>query len=358
METASSGCLQIDWLPREIIHAAMLMVGSRSLGLLDCTNTFFHQLVPRVVVEACTKFGALHLARLHKSHSIALSIAEKRMGAIVAEMTRLRLHIKRPSSEAAASVNTLRGLLGDNGADGDMLIAAGIIEPLVQVLKAGEVKGKRAAARALRKLVVNSDDRKALVTEGGVIQPLVDLLRSGDTRGKGYAAFALGALADRSNERMAEIAAAGAIPPLVDLLASGDVWDKRAAASTLGSLADRSEERSQEIVNCGAVALLVELLESGDLKGKKAPAFALGSLAVGSQERCANIIEEGAVPALVELLQKGDPHDKGYASRALLHLLPCRMMGSQPIVSVVGATLDYPVPDNLHGSLRDKLHIS
>ena len=346
--------LPIDWLPWEVIHASMLMLGSRTLARLGSSSSFFRQLVPRVVSEACARYGALHLTKLHGLTSLGLSLAEERFSAVMKELTKLKSLIKR-GKECAGAIHGLRMLLGESGVDGGILIAAGVVEPFIRVLKSGGVKDKHAAARALRKLVVGWDERKAILAHAGVIEPLVELLKHGDVRGKGYAAFALGALADRSEERMAAMSDHGAIPALVQLLATGEVWDQRAAATTLGSLADRSEVRSQEAVDGGAIPLLVALLEGADAKGRKAPAFALGSLAVGSQERCSMIIAHGAVPTLVELLQNGDPEDKGYASRALLHLLPCQNMRATQASAIVATRSECPIPDD---EFRDKLQIS
>ncbi|KAG1662519.1 hypothetical protein FOA52_000923 [Chlamydomonas sp. UWO 241] len=101
--------------------------------------------------------------------------------------------------------------LAQNDDNQVMIVAAGAIPPLVQLLRAGSRAGvQRNAAGTLLCLTYLADNHVAIAA-AGAIPPLVELVRPGsDDRPREYAARTLAALDSSSAGNRAAIDAAGA----------------------------------------------------------------------------------------------------------------------------------------------------
>jgi hypothetical protein len=95
-----------------------------------------------------------------------------------------------------------------------VIVKAGAVASLVELLRCGDTAGKTAAAEALQHLASN-DANKAKIVNAGAVAPFVELLQCGDAAGKKAAAGALQHLASNNAANQVPIAEAGAVAPLV-----------------------------------------------------------------------------------------------------------------------------------------------
>ncbi|KAH8052998.1 hypothetical protein JL720_14781 [Aureococcus anophagefferens] len=147
----------------------------------------------------------------------------------------------------------------------------------VRALREGDDAAKTAAARALYTLAVmpgvavGAEVRysyRVMIVEAGGIPPLVDLLRAGNAEANSEAARALCELAFNNAANKVLIAEAGAIPPLVELVrdrsADAKLWAARAwASNALRRLAYYNAANQVQIAEAGGIPLLVELVRDG-----------------------------------------------------------------------------------------------
>ena len=142
-----------------------------------------------------------------------------------------------------------------------LIVEAGGIAQLVQLLRDGSTESKSAAARALGNLAC-SDAYEVLIAEAGGIAPLVQLLRDGSADAKAVAAWVLRNLAcdDVNQVRIAE---ARGIPPLVDLVRDGNAWANDEAFSALRNLARHNDANAVAIAAAFSLEALVELTRRG-----------------------------------------------------------------------------------------------
>jgi vacuolar protein 8 len=195
---------------------------------------------------------------------------------------------------------------------------AGGIEPLVALLTAKDPAAGAEAARALRSLAINAEN-KVSIAQAGAIVALVTLVKSGTDDQKEQAAGALRNLAVKNADNQEKIAQAGAIAPLVTLVESGTDGQKENVAGALRNLAFNDKNKDL-IAQAGAIAPLVTLVKSGTDGQKEHAARALKNLADNNADNQVSIAEAGAIAPLVTLLQSGTDDQKEQAAGALFFL--------------------------------------
>jgi vacuolar protein 8 len=196
---------------------------------------------------------------------------------------------------------------------------AGGIVPLVALLTAQDPAAGAEAARALRSLAINAENKKS-IEQAGAFAPLVTLVQSGTDDQKEQAAGALRNLALRNAENQVLIAQAGAIAPLVTLVQSGTDGQKEQAAGALRNFAFKNAENQVLFAQAGAIVPLVTLVKSGTDSQKEYAADALRCLAYNNEENQVLIAQAGAIAPLVTLVQSGTDRQKDVAAGALFFL--------------------------------------
>ena len=136
------------------------------------------------------------------------------------------------------------------------------IEGLVRALREGDDEEKDAAADRLGDLAHYDAANRVLIVEAGAIPPLVELLRDGSADAKADAAWALRSLALNAANRVL-IAEAGGIAPLVELLRDGDIYAKHWAADALRSLAYNNDANAVAIAVAVGFDAVSELARGG-----------------------------------------------------------------------------------------------
>ena len=138
------------------------------------------------------------------------------------------------------------------------------IEGLVRALREGDDEEKDAAADRLGDLAHYDAANRVLIVEAGAIPPLVELLRDGSADAKADAAWALRSLALNAANRVL-IAEAGGIAPLVELLRDGDIYAKHWAADALRSLAYNNDANAVAIAVAVGFDAVVDLARGGQV---------------------------------------------------------------------------------------------
>ncbi|EGZ28997.1 hypothetical protein PHYSODRAFT_294341 [Phytophthora sojae] len=126
------------------------------------------------------------------------------------------------------------------------IASAGVLDPVVALLRAGNNRQKEHAICILENLLENGERRQAVLDAGAIAPEQNEMVTDGAVRVRS-------SLSSTRTARSA-IAAAGAIPPLVELLQSRSNETRAEAAFVLGQVAAESPEYKTVIINRGAGA--------------------------------------------------------------------------------------------------------
>jgi hypothetical protein len=184
------------------------------------------------------------------------------------------------------------------------IVAAGALDPIVQVLKCGDSEARENAAAALFSLSTKSTAHKALIgSSTDAIPALVKLLIDGTTRGKKDAA---GAIFDLSicHENKATAVRAGVVPPLVDLRGDEKQGIVDEALATLAILATHPEGQT-EISHVGALPLLIDIISDSSPQNKENAACILLQLCSSDPNNTYMSAKLGVCGPLGELCSTG-----------------------------------------------------
>lgn len=198
------------------------------------------------------------------------------------------------------------------------LAAAGVIIPLVSMLKSSNLEAKEAAMLALLNLAIRNERNKMTIVKAGAVTPLVELLQSENANLRETAAVAVLTLS-AADANKPVIGNSGATPFLVEILVSGSLQGKVDAVIALYNLSTYPENLAL-ILAAGAVSPLIMLLKECKKASKVAEKTTalLESLTVFEEGRSAIANEEGGILALVEVLEDGSLHSREHAVSALL----------------------------------------
>ncbi|KAK1421349.1 hypothetical protein QVD17_23604 [Tagetes erecta] len=211
-------------------------------------------------------------------------------------------------------------LLAKTGMDNRRIISeAGAIPFLVTLLSSHDPRIQENAVTALLNLSI-FDNNKVLIVAAGAIDSIVDVLGSGKTmEARENAAAAIFSLSLIDDYKVIIGSRPKAIPSLVGLLRDGTTAGKRDAATALFNLAVYSVNKVNVVVS-GAVPLLIDLLMD-DKAGITDDALAVLSLLLGCSEGLEEIRKNKVlVPILIDLLRFGSPKGKENSLTLLLGL--------------------------------------
>nr|XP_024376671.1 U-box domain-containing protein 13-like [Physcomitrium patens] len=198
----------------------------------------------------------------------------------------------------------------------DEIMAAGALDPIVQVLKYGDCEARANAAAALFSLSTKTTTNKALIgSSTDAIPALVKLLTEGTTRGKKDAASAIFDLAI-CHENKAIAVRAGVIPPLVDLLLDEKQGIVDEALATLAILATHVEGQA-EIGRVGALPLLIDIISESSPQNKENAAAILLELCCSDPNNTYMSAKLGVCGPLGELCSTGTSKARRKARKLL-----------------------------------------
>lgn len=217
--------------------------------------------------------------------------------------------------QAAGALSTL----GLNNPGNQLAIAIGLVE----LLGRGDPPAQEAVTKLLLELAGDRDSRQA-IAKAGAIHRLVVQLKSPSPMVQELAAACLTHLTADGKRNVDECSAAGGIKPLVTLLSSTSFAAQAHAATVLADMTKGTDERSAEnqlsMVKEGGIGPLVLLLNNAGADGKAAAAGALWSLAKGLPETQSAVAEAGAIVPLVKLLKGKHPVQQLKAAGAIAGL--------------------------------------
>ncbi|KAL9680706.1 hypothetical protein QQ045_012485 [Rhodiola kirilowii] len=140
-----------------------------------------------------------------------------------------------------------------------MIVGAGLVPPLIEVLRGGFPESQEHAAGALFSLSLEEDNQTAIGVLGG-LEPLLNSLRSESDRTRHDSALALYHLSLNQSNRV-KLIKLGAIPILLNLLKSKNMTGR--AILVLCNLALCTEGKSA-LLDGNAVMILVSMLREND----------------------------------------------------------------------------------------------
>ncbi|KAI5055720.1 hypothetical protein GOP47_0029619 [Adiantum capillus-veneris] len=196
--------------------------------------------------------------------------------------------------------------------------AAGVIIPLVSMLKSSAMDVKEAALLALLNLAVRNERNKVRIVKAGALNPLVELMQSEDANLRESAAAAILTLS-ASTLNKSVIGASGSTPLLVEMLTGGSLQGKVDAVMALYNLSTL-RENLVPILAAGACAPLILLLKECKKSSKVAEKIIalLEALMDFEEGRSSILKEEGGLLAIVEVLEEGSVKGREHAVGALL----------------------------------------
>ena len=243
-------------------------------------------------------------------------------------------------------------LLAKCGMDNRRIIAeAGAIPFLVTLLGSNDPRIQKHAVTALFNLSI-FDNNKILIMAAGAVENIVEVLESGKTmEARENAAAAIFSLSMIDDSKVTIGAHPRAITALVKLLKEGTPIGKRDAATALFNLAVYNHNKAM-IVNAGAVHLLIDLLMD-DKAGITDDALAVLALLLGCSQGLKEIRNSRAlVSLLIDLLRFGSAKGKENSITLLLGL--CKEEGELVARRLLANPRSIPSLQSLaaHGSLR------
>ncbi|CAG9463857.1 unnamed protein product [Pedinophyceae sp. YPF-701] len=196
---------------------------------------------------------------------------------------------------------------------------------LVELLRTGKDSSVIAAAGSIESLAFG-DEQRDMLLEAGAVPPLVQLLAVGSAPVKDAVTKAIGVLSQSAACREAipdfQHEEQGAIPLVAGWLRDAKAdYSKLVSALALQALAQDNKRNQELIAGAGAVKTLVALLKEGSDDSRIAAAGAIMNLATNAGIR-ASIIAAGAIMPLVALLKSKIPAaGKADAEQALCNLV-------------------------------------
>lgn len=197
----------------------------------------------------------------------------------------------------------------------DVIMAAGAVEPIVEVLKSGDNEARENAAAALFSLSSKGQNRVLIGNHKEAIPALVQLLIDGTRRGK---LDALNAIFDLSisNENKAKAVEAGVIPPLVRLLTDKDLNLIDQSLATIALLAVHHQGQA-EISRVNCLPILVDLVAESNAQNRENAACILLELCSNDPNNAYNATKLGLAGALGELASTGTAKARRKAKKLL-----------------------------------------
>ncbi|XP_042500430.1 U-box domain-containing protein 38-like [Macadamia integrifolia] len=142
---------------------------------------------------------------------------------------------------------------------------------------------------------------KVKIVRAGIVPPLIDVLKGGFSEAQEHAAGALFSLALDDDNKMA-IGVLGALPPLLHMLRSESERARHDSALALYHLSLVQSNRSK-LVKLGSVPTLLAMAKGGDLASRSL--LILCNLAICAEGRTA-LLDATAVECFVEMLRKNE----------------------------------------------------
>ena len=207
--------------------------------------------------------------------------------------------------------------LSINHTNKGIIVSAGAIRDIVEVLNNGSMEARENAAATLFSLSV-VDENKVAIGAAGAIRALIALLVEGTPRGRKDAATAIFNLLIYQGNKIHAVRA-GLVDPLMRFLKEVDGGMVDEALGILAILASHPEGKNA-IGQAKPIPVLVELIRTRSPRNRENASAILWTLCMGDVSNLKMAKELKAEPVLKDLCESGTDRAKRKAS-SLIELL-------------------------------------
>ncbi|MCO5555210.1 hypothetical protein L7F22_008754 [Adiantum nelumboides] len=200
---------------------------------------------------------------------------------------------------------------------------AGAIPPLIKTLRSCDIHAQEHGVAALLNLTLRNEGNKQNIIAAGGLEPTVELLNEGclpEARENAAALLFNLSCGDLHIVKMMTGFVEDVFVGLVDILQNGSMRGKKDAAAALFNLLQVRHSRALA-VRAGAVLPLLQMVQDPSLGLIDEALTVLVSLASHQEGRYA-ILKASGIKILVDLLRIGSESNKEYACAVLLVLCP------------------------------------
>ena len=225
------------------------------------------------------------------------------------DMIHLDLLASNSDDLRAAAARSVAATVRNHVQNQCSLVYAGVLPPLIDLMKVRNLQVQIAGAGALEALATNNPDTQAIILAHEAHVPLIKLLKVWSLQVKEQAAFALWALAGQALMQQKTVADAITIPQIIDMILLPSDKLKYVGCLCMDSYSRNDVTIQNKLVQQSAVAPLVRLLRTPKLirDVKLACIKAIGTLCVGVANRNnfitqTKLAEESAIPLVLNCL--------------------------------------------------------
>jgi len=217
------------------------------------------------------------------------------------------------------AVWALGNVAGDCAECRDYLLNAGIMRPLLHLLRESEqnVTLTRNAIWTLSNLCRGKQPPADFNLVKDSLPVLAKLLTHSDTEVLSDSCWALSYLCDGPNEKIQAVLNAGVARRLVELLMHESNQVVSAAIRAVGNIVTGEDHQTQIIVNCGALPFLKELLNSQRETLRKEACWTVSNITAGNRPQIQAVCDTGLFPELIEIINRAEVRTRKEAAWAI-----------------------------------------
>lgn len=221
---------------------------------------------------------------------------------------------------------TIICLLAESGSCESLLIAEGVIAPLIRLMESGSLVGREKAVVTLQRLSMSVENARTIAGHGGIM-PLIEVSLAGDSISQLAAVGTLKNLSAVPEVRQS-LAEEGIIRVMISLLDSGTVLGlKEYAAECLQNLTSGNDNLKKAVVSEGGIRSILTYLD-GPLPQESAVGALRNLVGVVSSD---SIVSLGILPRVVHVLKDGSLGARQAAASAI-----CKISSSLEMKRLVG----------------------
>ncbi|XP_028030984.1 importin subunit alpha-7 [Bombyx mandarina] len=205
------------------------------------------------------------------------------------------------------AVWALGNIAGDSPYCRDIVLAAGVLPPLLDILnKYTKLSMTKNAVWTLSNLCRGKNPPTNFETVAPAIPVLARLLHHTDADVLSDACWALSYLSDGPNEKIQAVIDAGVCRRLVELLMHNKSTVVSAALRAVGNIVTGNDAQTQTVLNCNPLPNLYGLLQSFTETLRKEACWTLSNITAGNAAQIQAVIDANIFPFLLDILRHAE----------------------------------------------------